>query len=44
MFSNGNCDEWLIIKYSQFNTTYTVAYKATILKSSINDTSYNVFW
>jgi len=44
LFSNGDCDRWLITTFDQFGYQKGSLYDATILKSCISDTPYTAKW
>merc|ERR1719474_265029 len=44
LFSNGDCDRWLITTFDQFGYQWGANYNATILKSCISDTPYTAKW
>ena len=44
LFSNGDCDRWLITTYDQFRYQKSALYDATILKSCISETAYTAKW
>merc|ERR1719474_825453 len=44
LFSNGDCDRWLITTFDQFRYQWGANYNANILKSCISDTPYTAKW
>jgi len=44
LFSDGDCDRWMITTYDQFAYHWGSNYDATILKSHISDTPYVAKW